>query len=44
MITMVKGRATPTAPPSVNASADSRFASACASFPDMPLLHRAPAP
>jgi hypothetical protein len=44
MITMVKGRATPTAPPIVNANADSRFASACSSFTDMPLLHRAPAP
>jgi hypothetical protein len=41
MITMVKGRATPTAPPIVNANADSRFVSACASFPDMLLLHRA---
>jgi hypothetical protein len=44
MITMVKGSATPTAPPIVNAKADSRFASACSSFPDMLLLHRAPAP
>jgi hypothetical protein len=44
MITMVKGRAMPTAPPIVNANADSRFASACSSFPDMLLLHRAPAP
>ena len=44
MITMVKGRATPIAPPIVNANADSRFASACSSFPDMLLLHRAPAP
>jgi hypothetical protein len=41
MITMVKGRATPIAPPIVNANADSRFASACSSIPDMLLLHRA---
>jgi hypothetical protein len=44
MITMVIGKATPNAPPIINANADSRFASACTSCPDMPLLHRAPAP
>ena len=44
MITIVMGTAAPKAPPIINANADSRFASAGPSFPDMPLLHRAPAP
>jgi hypothetical protein len=44
MITMVIGKATPNAPPIINANADSKFASARTSCPDMPLLHRAPAP
>jgi hypothetical protein len=44
MITMVIGRATPNVPPIINANADSRFASACTSCLDMPLLHRATAP
>ena len=44
MIIMVKGRAAPNAPPIINTNADSKFASACTSYPDMPLLHRAPAP
>ncbi|WP_298110198.1 hypothetical protein [Bradyrhizobium sp.] len=44
MITIVMGTAAPKAPPIINANADSRFASAGPSFPDMPLPHRAPAP
>ena len=44
IITMVKGRATPTAPPIVNANADSRFAVACASFADMLFAPSSPSP
>jgi len=44
MITAVMGRATPKAPPIINANADSKFASACTSYPAMPLLHRSPGP
>jgi len=44
MITMAIGRAAPNAPPIIKANADSRFASACTSYLDIPLLHRAPAP
>jgi hypothetical protein len=44
MINMVIGRAAPNAPPIIQANADSRFASARTSYPDIPLLHRAPAP
>ena len=44
MITMVMGTAAPNAPPIIIANADSSLASVCSSYPDMPLLHRAPAP
>ena len=44
MISTVIGTATPNAPPIINVIADSKFASACTSRPDMPLLQRAPAP
>ena len=44
MITTVIGKATPTAPPIIKANADNKFASACTSYPDMPLLHGSPAP
>ncbi len=44
MITAVIGRATPKAPAIVNSNADSKFALARASYPDMPLLHRSPGP
>lgn len=43
-INMVSGRATPNAPPTIIATAINQFASTCAPFPDMPRLHRAPAP
>jgi hypothetical protein len=38
-ITIATGKATPNAPPIINANAESKFASACTSCPDMPLLH-----
>jgi hypothetical protein len=44
MIRTVMGRAAPKAPPIIRANADSKFASACTSCLDIPLLHRAPAP
>jgi hypothetical protein len=44
MITMVKGKATPNAPPMIIANADRKLASAFTSCPDMPLLHGSPAP
>ena len=44
MITMVMGRATPNAPPIIIANADSKFASAWTSCPDMPLLPSSPSP
>ena len=44
MITIVMGTAAPNAPPIIIANADSSLATVCSSYPDMPLLHRAPAP
>jgi hypothetical protein len=44
MITIAIGRAAPNAPPIINMNADSKFASACTSCPDMPLLPSSPSP
>src|SRR6516165_7467508 len=41
IIINVIGRPIPSAPPIINANADSTFTSACTSRPDMPLLHGA---
>jgi hypothetical protein len=44
MINTVMGKATPNAPPIVKANADSKFASACTSYLDIPLLHSSSGP
>lgn len=42
MITKAIGKPTPSAPPMINAKAESKFASACTVRPAMLLLHGAP--